>query len=90
MKTDIKPIENYAEFGLYNGRMIEIVGEIYNEPIFNNPEVMAYNKIRVIDVETKAQIGSTFWGDEPSSLPDLKEVVKNVKADPKRTITTPI
>lgn len=81
MKPSLKPTENYSEFGLYNRRMIEITGEIYNEPIFDNAEIPVYNRAIIKDVETKVQIGEITWGNAPAELPDLKITVKDIRKE---------
>tara|TARA_R110000868_G_scaffold358357_1_gene620074 strand:+ start:265 stop:513 length:249 start_codon:yes stop_codon:yes gene_type:complete len=72
----------YAEYVTHNGMDLEILGEVFDEPIKKNEVQKFYTRISVINTDTKEVLEKYYFLKE-NDADELKILVNGIKSNEK-------
>ena len=72
----------YSEFLAHNGMDLEILGEVFDEPIKKNEVQKFYTRISVINTDTKEVLEKYYFLKE-NDADELKILVNGIKSNEK-------
>lgn len=76
MKMNL-PIQKFSDYTTYKGDTIEVIGEVFNEPIKENESIVLYTRIQIL--HKNIEVAPTIYFAEQLSFDDLDKNVNHIK-----------
>lgn len=69
-------LQKYSAYTNYKGDTIDIIGEVFDEPVKENISVLLHTRIQIL--HKKIEVGSTLYFAEKLNYEDLQKNVDDV------------